>query len=100
MISSLSQEGIDRRRFSHTFNALHNANKQIVVTSDRPPKAISSLQDRLRSRFEWGLQADVRPPEYEHRLDIYRSKCNSLHLPSPIMLLNISHVQNAVAYVN
>jgi chromosomal replication initiator protein len=69
--------------FFHTFNALHNANKQIVVTSDRPPKAISSLQDRLRSRFEWGLQADVRPPEYEHRLEILRSKCNSLHFTIP-----------------
>jgi chromosomal replication initiator protein len=69
--------------FFHTFNALHNANKQIVVTSDRPPKAISSLQDRLRSRFEWGLQADVRPPEYEHRLEILRSKCNSLRFTVP-----------------
>lgn len=69
--------------FFHTFNALHNANKQIVVTSDRPPKAISSLQDRLRSRFEWGLLADVRPPEYEHRLEILHSKCNSLRFSVP-----------------
>jgi chromosomal replication initiator protein len=69
--------------FFHTFNSLHNANKQIVVTSDRPPKAISSLQDRLRSRFEWGLLADVQPPEYEHRLAILRSKCESLHFVVP-----------------
>jgi chromosomal replication initiator protein len=69
--------------FFHTFNALHNENKQIVVTSDRPPKAISSLQDRLRSRFEWGLQADVQPPEYEHRLAILRSKCDSLRFTVP-----------------
>ncbi|BCL81370.1 chromosomal replication initiator protein DnaA [Ktedonobacteria bacterium brp13] len=69
--------------FFHTFNALHNSNKQIVVTSDRPPKAISSLQDRLRSRFEWGLLADVRPPEYEHRLEILHSKCNSLRFTVP-----------------
>jgi chromosomal replication initiator protein len=69
--------------FFHTFNTLHNANKQIVVTSDRPPKAISSLQDRLRSRFEWGLLADVQPPEYEHRLAILNSKCDSLRFTVP-----------------
>lgn len=69
--------------FFHTFNALHNASKQIVVTSDRPPKAIHSLQDRLRSRFEWGLLADIQPPEYEHRLAILRSKADSLHFPIP-----------------
>ncbi len=69
--------------FFHTFNSLHGANKQIVVTSDRPPKAISSLQDRLRSRFEWGLLADVQPPEYEHRLAILRSKCESIRFAVP-----------------
>ncbi|GHO75868.1 hypothetical protein KSD_36390 [Ktedonobacter sp. SOSP1-85] len=69
--------------FFHTFNSLHNANKQIVVTSDRPPKAIHSLQDRLRSRFEWGLLADVQPPEYEHRLAILRSKTDLLHFSVP-----------------
>jgi chromosomal replication initiator protein len=69
--------------FFHTFNTLHNANKQIVVTSDRPPKAIHSLQDRLRSRFEWGLLADIQPPEYEHRLAILRSKAESLHFTIP-----------------
>lgn len=69
--------------FFHTFNTLHNANKQIVVTSDRPPKAIHSLQDRLRSRFAWGLLADIQPPEYEHRLAILRSKAESLHFTVP-----------------
>ena len=69
--------------FFHTFNFLHGANKQIVVTSDRPPKAINSLQDRLRSRFEWGLLADVQTPEYEHRLAILRSKCESIRFTVP-----------------
>src|SRR5205807_8919672 len=69
--------------FFHTFNSLHNASKQIVVTSDRPPKAINSLQDRLRSRFEWGLLADVQAPEYEHRHAILRSKADSLRFTIP-----------------
>src|SRR5207247_6897621 len=69
--------------FFHTFNSLYDANKQIVVTSDRPPKAIHSLQDRLRSRFEWGLLADVQPPEYEHRLAILRSKADLMRFTIP-----------------
>jgi chromosomal replication initiator protein len=66
--------------FFHTFNTLHNANKQIVLTSDRPPKAMATLQDRLRSRFEWGLLADIVPPEYEHRLAILRSKLERMRV--------------------
>src|SRR5213078_4757061 len=73
--------------FFHTFNTLHNANKQIVVTSDRPPKAIHSLQDRLRSRFEWGLLADVQPPEYEHRLAILRSKAELMRFAIPASVI-------------
>jgi chromosomal replication initiator protein len=69
--------------FFHTFNTLYDANKQIVVTSDRPPKAIHSLQDRLRSRFEWGLLADVQSPEYEHRLAILRSKADLIRFAIP-----------------
>ncbi len=73
--------------FFHTFNTLHDANKQIVVSSDRPPKAIHSLQDRLRSRFEWGLLADIQPPEYEHRLAILRSKADSLRFAVPTSVI-------------
>ena len=73
--------------FFHTFNTLYDANKQIVVTSDRPPKAIHSLQDRLRSRFEWGLLADVQPPEYEHRMAILRSKADLMRFTIPASII-------------
>jgi chromosomal replication initiator protein len=73
--------------FFHTFNALHNANKQIVVTSDRPPRAIPTLHDRLRSRFEWGLLADIAAPDYAHRLAILRAKAAAQELPVPMPAL-------------
>ena len=73
----------------HTFNTLHSANKQIVLTSDRHPKGLTTLEERLRSRFEWGLTADIQPPDVETRIAILQSKAERHPVPIPLEVLEI-----------
>ena len=76
-----------QEEFFHTFNTLHGQDKQLVISSDRPPKALVTLEERLRSRFEWGLTADIQPPDYETRLAILRSKAERLGREVPFEFL-------------
>ncbi len=91
------KEGI-QEEFFHTFNTLHNANKQIVISSDRPPKQLATLEDRLRTRFEWGLITDVQPPELETRIAILRKKAqmDRLDVPDDVLELIASAIERNI----
>ncbi|WP_020663686.1 chromosomal replication initiator protein DnaA [Amycolatopsis benzoatilytica] len=84
-----------QEEFFHTFNTLHNQNKQIVVSSDRPPKRLETLEDRLRTRFEWGLITDIQPPELETRIAILRKKAaqDRLAVPGDVLEFIASRVE-------
>ena len=87
-----------QEEFFHTFNTLHGQDKQIVISSDRSPKAMSTLEERLRSRFEWGLIADIQPPDFETRLAILRSKADRMgrDVPGEIMEVIAQRMQSNI----
>ena len=87
-----------QEEFFHTFNALYEANKQIVLCSDRLPKEISTLEDRLRSRFEWGLTTDIQPPDLETRIAILKKKASmeNIEVPEEVLLLIAKQIRSNI----
>ena len=87
-----------QEEFFHTFNALYEAKKQIVLTSDRPPKEINTLEERMKTRFEWGLLADIQPPDFETRIAIIRDKAvkMSIELPDEVSNYIAENIQSNI----
>ncbi|AND83271.1 chromosomal replication initiator protein DnaA [Clostridium tyrobutyricum] len=87
-----------QEEFFHTFNSLYEANKQIILSSDRPPKEISTLEDRLVSRFEWGLIADIQPPDFETRIAILKKKADveKLNIPNEVMVYIATKIKSNI----